>query len=291
MKEKICFIGFGVMGAPMAGHLACAGYAVTAYSRTHAKVELWLTENQAYEVSSASSLDKAVADADIIISCVGNDHDLMGLAQGDHGIVKSAKEGAIWLDHTTSSAKIARELYQAMRERGQHFIDAPISGGQSGAENGCLTVMAGGEADIFNRLEAVLACYSKSATLIGPSGAGQLTKMVNQICLAGTIQGLSEGIHFAQQAGLDAEKVIAAIQHGAAQSWQMDNRAETMIADHFEYGFAVDLMRKDLGICLDQARAMQTGLPVAALVDQFYADVQSMGGNRWDTSSLIKRLK
>lgn len=286
---KVAFIGLGVMGYPMAGFLKTkGGHDVTVYNRTTAKAEKWAAE---YGGTFATSPKEAAQDCDFVFACVGNDDDLRSVTTGPGGAFEGLKQGTIFIDNTTASADVARELYAAAKERGCSFIDAPVSGGQAGAENGVLTVMCGGDQDAFDKAKPVIECFAKFAGLMGGSGAGQLTKMVNQICIAGLVQGLSEAIHFAKRADLDVEKVISAIRGGAAQSWQMENRWETMDAGKFDFGFAVDWMRKDLGICLDTANSMGARLPVTALVDQFYADVQAMNGNRWDTSSLIARLE
>ncbi|WP_454184622.1 NAD(P)-dependent oxidoreductase [Parvibaculum sp. MBR-TMA-1.3b-4.2] len=285
---KVAFLGLGVMGYPMAGHLKKAGHEVTVYNRTAAKAEKWVAE---YGGASAPTPKQAVAGAEIVFACVGNDDDLREVVIGPDGAYHGMESGTIFVDHTTASAEVARELYAAGAERGIAFIDAPISGGQAGAENGVLTVMCGGDEAPFAKAEPVIDCFARSVKLLGGSGAGQLTKMVNQICIAGLVEGLSEGIHFAKAAGLDPEAVIEVISKGAAQSWQMENRYKTMIEGEFDHGFAVDWMRKDLGICLAEARRNGSSLPVTALVDQFYGEVQSMGGNRWDTSSLIARLE
>ncbi|MFD0986817.1 NAD(P)-dependent oxidoreductase [Methyloligella solikamskensis] len=284
---KIAWIGLGVMGFPMAGHIKNAGHEVTVYNRTGATAERW--EKQ-YGGRSAPTPKAAAEGADIVLACVGNDDDLRQVTLGEDGAFHGLGKGAIFVDHTTASAEIARELAEAAKEKGAGFLDAPVSGGQAGAENGALTVMIGGEEADFDRAKPVIDTYAKQATLIGPAGAGQLTKMVNQICIAGLVQSLSEALHFAERAELDIPKVIETISKGAAQSWQMDNRWETMSKGEFEFGFAVDWMRKDFAILLDEARRNGAQLPVAALVDQFYADVQKMGGGRWDTSSLIARL-
>jgi len=285
---KVAFLGLGVMGYPIAGHLKNkGGHEVTVYNRTAAKVDKWIGQ---YGGRSAATPKAAAEGQDFVMCCVGNDNDLREVTLGPDGAFHGLKKGAVFVDHTTASAGIARELYAEAKKRGFDFIDAPVSGGQAGAENGVLTVMCGGDADVYARAEKVIAAYARMCKLLGPAGAGQLTKMVNQICIAGLVQGLSEGIHFAKRAGLDIEGVIEAISKGAAQSWQMENRYKTMAADKFDFGFAVDWMRKDLSICLDEARKNGANLPVAALVDQFYAEVQKMGGRRWDTSSLIARL-
>ncbi|WP_454814737.1 NAD(P)-dependent oxidoreductase [Labrys neptuniae] len=286
---NVAFLGLGVMGFPMAGHLAVrGGHQVTVYNRTPAKAQAWVEK---YGNASAPTPAEAAADADIVFACVGNDDDLRSVTTGPQGAFSGMKKGAVFVDHTTASAEVARELYEAAGKLGLGFIDAPVSGGQAGAENGALGVMCGGDADVYARAEPVIAHYAKACQLMGPSGAGQLTKMVNQICIAGLVQGLSEGVHFANKAGLDIEKVIGVISKGAAQSWQMENRWKPMQEGKFDFGFAVDWMRKDLGICLDTARANGAQLPVTALVDQFYAEVQAMGGRRWDTCSLVARLE
>jgi 3-hydroxyisobutyrate dehydrogenase len=284
---KVAFIGLGVMGYPMAGHLAAGGHELTVYNRTAAKAEAWVAKHGG---NSAPTPRAAAEGAEMAFSCVGNDDDLRSVTLGDDGVLAGLAAGSIYIDNTTASAGVARELFATGKERGIDVIDAPVSGGQAGAENGALTVMCGGEEDAFARANPVIDCYARSCQLMGPSGAGQLTKMVNQICIAGLVQGLSEGMNFGIKAGLDMDKVIAVISKGAAQSWQMDNRAETMCKDEFEFGFAVDWMRKDLGMCFEEARANGARLPVAALVDQFYAQVQARGGRRWDTSSLMHLL-
>jgi 3-hydroxyisobutyrate dehydrogenase-like beta-hydroxyacid dehydrogenase len=284
---KIAFLGLGVMGFPMAGHLAKAGHEVTVYNRTAAKAEAWAAKHKG---RAAATPAEAARGQDLVLACVGNDNDLRSVVMGDAGAFATMGKGAIFVDHTTASAEIARELDAEARRRGLGFIDAPVSGGQSGAENGQLGIMCGGDEATYARAEPVLKTYAKAITLIGPAGAGQLTKMVNQICIAGLVQGLSEGMNFAMRAGLDAEKVLSVITAGAAGSWQMNNRAKTMVADKFDFGFAVDWMRKDLGICLAEANRNKARLPVTALVDQFYAQVQARGGGRWDTSSLYNLL-
>jgi 3-hydroxyisobutyrate dehydrogenase len=286
--RKVAFLGLGVMGIPMAGHLALAGHDVTVYNRSAAKAQEWLKE---FKGRVAPTPREAAAGQDIVFCCVGNDADLRSVVLGEAGAFAGMKPGAIFVDHTTASANIARELYAEATKRGLQFIDAPVSGGQAGAQNGLLTVMCGGEAAAFDRAKPVAMAYSRAFTLLGGSGAGQLAKMVNQIAIAGMVQGLSEAIAFGQKAGLDMAQVLEVIGKGAAQSWQMDNRGKTMIEGKFDFGFAVDWMRKDLGLVLDEAKSNGARLPVTALVDQFYADVQAMGGRRWDTSSLIKRLK
>jgi 3-hydroxyisobutyrate dehydrogenase len=290
--RKVAFLGLGVMGYPMAGHLALAGHRVTVYNRSPAKAEAWCTEFAATATPAHAPLPRlAAADADIVFCCVGNDDDLRSVTLGPDGAFAGMKRGAIFVDHTTASADVARELNAAAAKLGLQFIDGPVSGGQAGAQNGALTVMCGGDAAAFDTVKPVGMAFSKAFTLMGESGAGQLTKMVNQICIAGLVQGLSEAIAFGQKAGLDVNQVLDVIGKGAAQSWQLDNRGKTMVADKFDFGFAVDWMRKDLGLVLDEAKRNGARLPVTALVDQFYADVQAMGGQRWDTSSLIKRLK
>ncbi|GMV60486.1 MAG: 2-hydroxy-3-oxopropionate reductase [Betaproteobacteria bacterium] len=286
--HKVAFVGLGVMGYSMAGHLARAGHHVTVFNRTIKKAERWVDE---YGGNFAGTPREAAAGAQIVFCCVGNDDDLRSVVLGADGAFAGMANDAVFVDNTTASAAIARELHGEARKRGLHFVDAPVSGGQAGAVNGMLTVMCGGDAAAFERIQPVAMAYAKAVTLIGPSGAGQLAKMVNQLCIAGLVQGLSEGINFGLAAGLDMKLVLQVIGKGAAQSWQMDNRGTTMVDDKFDFGFAVDWMRKDLGLCLDEARRNGAPLPVAALVDQFYADVQAMGGGRWDTSSLIRRLR
>jgi 3-hydroxyisobutyrate dehydrogenase len=290
--RKLAFLGLGVMGFPMAGHLARAGHFVTVYNRTAARAEKWLASTtSSQKCASAPTPAAAAAGASMVMMCVGNDDDVRAVALGPDGAVAAMQRGSILVDHTTASATVAREVYRAASARGVGFIDAPVSGGQAGAENGKLTIMVGGDADSFATAEQVLATYAKAVTLMGGPGSGQLTKMVNQICIAGMVQALSEGINFAARAGLDVERVLDVIGKGAAQSWQMDNRGKTMAADQFNFGFAVDWMRKDLSICLGEARANGAALPVTALVDQFYARIQAQGGARWDTSSLIHLLR
>jgi len=284
---RIGFIGLGIMGGPMAGHLQRAGHDVVVFNRTASKADAWVAE---YGGRSAATPREAAADADIVCACVGADHDVRDVTVGDDGAFQAMKADAVFVDHTTASAAVARELHEAARARGLHFIDAPVSGGQAGAQKGQLSVMCGGDAEPFGRVEPVLRTYGKSVVRIGDSGAGQLCKMVNQLCIAGLVQGLAEGLHFAQNAGLDLPAVMSVISKGAAQSWQMENRWQTMVDGKFEFGFAVDWMRKDLGIVLEEARRNGSRLPVAALVDQFYAQVQARGGARWDTSSLIALL-
>ena len=288
-SQKVAFLGLGVMGYPMAGHLAVAGHQVSVYNRTATKSVAFCAEFKSATHGLTPKL--AVAGADIVFCCVGNDADLRSVVLGPEGAFAGMKTGAIFVDHTTASADIARELCAAAKALDFHFVDAPVSGGQAGAQNGALTVMCGGDAAAFDAAKPVGMAFSKAFTLMGASGAGQLTKMVNQICIAGLVQGLSEAVAFGQKAGLDMNQVLDVIGKGAAQSWQMDNRGKTMVADKFDFGFAVDWMRKDLGLVLDEAKRNGARLPVTALVDQFYADVQALGGQRWDTSSLVKRLK
>jgi 3-hydroxyisobutyrate dehydrogenase len=290
--RKLAFLGLGVMGFPMAGHLARAGHSVTVYNRSAPRAEKWLAGvSPSSGSASAPTPAAAAAGADMVMMCVGNDDDVRAVALGPDGAVAAMQPGSIFVDHTTASATVAREVHQAAAARGVRFLDAPVSGGQAGAENGKLTIMVGGDAETFAIAEPVLATYAKAVTLMGGPGSGQLTKMVNQICIAGLVQALSEGINFAARAGLDVERVLDVIGKGAAQSWQMDNRGKTMAADQFNFGFAVDWMRKDLSICLDEARANGAALPVTAIVDQFYARIQALGGARWDTSSLIRVLR
>jgi 3-hydroxyisobutyrate dehydrogenase-like beta-hydroxyacid dehydrogenase len=289
--HEVAFLGLGVMGYPMAGHLARAGHRVTVYNRTGARADRFVAEHRELGARAAPTPAAAVAGADVVLVCVGNDDDVRAVTTGEHGAIAGMSAGATLVDHTTASAQLARELDEACRSHGLRFLDAPVSGGQAGAENGALTIMCGGDAETFEDAQPVLAAYAKAVTHLGPAGSGQLTKMVNQLCIAGLIEGLAEGLHFAEKAGLDERQVVAAISRGAAQSWQMDNRAETMIDGRFDFGFAVQWMRKDLGIALDEARRNGATLPVAALVDQLYADVEAMGGGRWDTSSLIARLR
>ena len=284
---KLAFLGLGVMGYPMAGHLRKDGHSVTVYNRNAEKSAQWVAM---YGGLSAATPREAAQGADIVMMCVGNDNDVRSVVYGADGALAGLANGAVLVDHTTASADVAREVYAEATKAGKHFIDAPVSGGQAGAENGKLTVMCGGDQAAFDRVKDVLALYAKAVTLMGASGAGQLTKMVNQICIAGLVQALSEGLAFAQKAGIDAKLVLEVISKGAAQSWQMENRGSTMVDGKFDFGFAVDWMRKDLGICLAEAKRNGARLPVTALVDQFYADVQQMGGARFDTSSLIKRL-
>jgi 3-hydroxyisobutyrate dehydrogenase-like beta-hydroxyacid dehydrogenase len=286
--RRVAFLGLGVMGHPMAGHLARAGHHVTVYNRTPAKAQAWVGE---YGGQAATTPAQAAAGAEFVFACVGNDDDLRSVVLGDQGALAGMDAGAIFVDHTTASAAVARELNTLALARGVAFVDAPVSGGQAGAVNGLLTVMCGGDATAFEAMRPVAMAFARAVTLVGGSGAGQLAKMVNQVCIAGLVQGLAEGIAFGHKAGLDMKLVLDVIGKGAAQSWQMDNRGKTMVDDQFEFGFAVDWMRKDLGLVLDEARRNGAKLPVTALVDQFYADVQAMGGRRWDTSSLIRRLK
>jgi len=286
--RRVAFLGLGVMGFPMAGHLARAGHDVTVYNRTAAKAEAWAKDHGG---RAATTPAQAAAGADFVFACVGNDDDLRSVVLGEQGAFAGMKPGAVFVDHTTASAAVARELHALAAAKGLAFVDAPVSGGQAGAVHGVLTVMCGGDAPAFDAMKPVTMAYARAVTLVGDSGAGQLAKMVNQICIAGLVQGLSEAIAFGQKAGLDMKLVLDVIGKGAAQSWQMDNRGKTMVDDQFEFGFAVDWMRKDLGLVLDEARRNGARLPVTAVVDQFYGDVQRMGGGRWDTSSLIRRLK
>ena len=290
--RKVAFLGLGVMGWPMAGHLALAGHTVTVFNRTAAKAQAWV---QAFAATGrahhASTPREAAQGADIVLMCVGNDDDVRSVVLGPDGALAGMQSGSILIDHTTASAQLARELYATAQQQGVAFVDAPVSGGQAGAQNGQLTIMCGGDEAAFATAEPVMACFGRAVTLMGPSGSGQLTKMVNQICIAGLVQGLSEAVAFGQKAGLDMDKALQVIGKGAAQSWQLDNRGSTMVRDEFNFGFAVDWMRKDLGLVLQEAQRNGARLPVTALVDQFYADVQAMGGNRWDTSSLIQRLR
>ena len=286
--SKVSFIGLGVMGYPMAGHISKAGHDVTFFNRTTSKAEKWTKE---YGGKFAKSPMEAVKDSDFIFSCVGNDNDLREVTIGENGLFKSAKKNCVYVDNTTASAEIARELYKKAKDSGFQFLDAPVSGGQAGAENGALTVMIGGDEDAFKKASPVIESYSKKMKLLGPEGNGQLAKMVNQICIAGVVQGLSEAINFGLNAKLKMEDVIETISKGAAQSWQMENRYKTMIDDKFDYGFAVDWMRKDLKIAMDEAKRNNSPLPITKLIDEYYGEVQKMGGNRWDTSSLIKRFR
>jgi len=288
MTRRVGFIGLGAMGYPMAGHLARAGYDVRVFNRTAGKAERWVVEHHGTAADSAAAV---AAGTDVVIACVGNDDDVRAVTSGPTGAFATMSAGAVFLDHTTTSATLATEVASAARARGLWFLDAPVSGGQAGAEQGVLTVMVGGEPEPFARVESILGCYARSVRRLGPSGAGQLTKMVNQICIAGLIEGLAEGLHFARAVGLDAEAVVQVIANGAAQSWQMDNRAQSMLAGEYDFGFAVEWMRKDLGFVLDEARRRNVTLSVAELVDGFYAEVEAMGGARWDTSSLLARLE
>jgi 3-hydroxyisobutyrate dehydrogenase len=288
-SKKVAFLGLGVMGYPMAGHLHLAGHQVSVYNRSTAKSIAFCAEYTSAKYGLTPKL--AVQDADIVFCCVGNDDDLRSVILGADGALAGMKKGAILVDHTTASADIARELYVAAKAAGLHFVDAPVSGGQAGAQNGLLTVMCGGDQAAFDAVQPTAMAFSRAFTRMGEAGAGQLTKMVNQICIAGLVQGLSEAVAFGQKAGLDVNLVLDVIGKGAAQSWQLDNRGKTMVADKFDFGFAVDWMRKDLGLVLDESKRNGARLPVTALVDQFYADVQAMGGQRWDTSSLVKRLR
>ena len=285
--QRVAFLGLGVMGHPMAGHLARAGHHVTVYNRTAAKAQAWAA---AYGGATAATPREAAQGAAFVFACVGNDDDLRAVVQGPDGALAGMASGAVFVDHTTASAEVARELHAAARERGLHFVDAPVSGGQAGAVNGVLTVMCGGDTEPFEAMKPVAMAFSRAVTRVGESGAGQLAKMVNQVAIAGLVQGLSEAIAFGMRAGLDMNLVLDVIGKGAAQSWQMDNRGKTMVEGRFDFGFAVDWMRKDLGLVLDEARRNGAKLPVTALVDQFYGDVQQAGGRRWDTSSLITRL-
>jgi len=286
--RRVAFLGLGVMGHPMAGHLARAGHATTVYNRTAAKAAAWVTE---YGGAAAATPREAAAGADIVFACVGNDDDLRAVTLGADGAFGGMKPDAVFVDHTTASAEIARELHRQARTRGLHFIDAPVSGGQAGAVNGALTVMCGGDEAPFGAVQPVALSFARAVTLVGTSGAGQLAKMVNQVAIAGLVQALSEALAFGRRAGLDMPLVLDVIGKGAAQSWQMDHRGRTMLEDRFDFGFAVDWMRKDLGLVLDEARRNGAQLPVTALVDQFYAEIQAQGGSRWDTSSLIRRLR
>ncbi len=284
---KVAFIGLGVMGFPMAGHLAAQGHAVTVYNRTPARAELWLGTHQGRAAPTPAA---AAQGAEYVFTCVGNDQDLFDVTLGAQGVLATMSPGSVLIDNTTASADAARRLYQAARERGVYFLDAPVSGGQAGAENGKLTVMVGGDEEGYAAAEAVIAAFARAVTYMGPAGAGQLTKMVNQICIAGLVQALAEGLAFAEKAGLDGQRVIDVLSKGAAQSWQMENRGRTMLERKFDYGFAVDWMRKDLAICLAEAQRNGSRLPVTQLVDQFYAEVQGKGGSRFDTSSLMLLL-
>ncbi len=286
--RRVAFLGLGVMGHPMAGHLARAGHATTVYNRSAAKAAAWVAE---YGGAAAPTPRAAAAGADAVFACVGNDDDLRAITLGADGAFAGMQPGAVFVDHTTASAEVARQLYQEALARGLHFIDAPVSGGQAGAVNGALTVMCGGDTAPFDAIRPVALCFAKAVTRVGPSGAGQLAKMVNQVAIAGLVQALAEALAFGKRAGLDMPLVLGVIGKGAAQSWQMDNRGKTMLEDCFDFGFAVDWMRKDLGLVLDEARRNGAQLPVTALVDQFYAEIQAQGGQRWDTSSLLRRLR
>ena len=288
MADQVAFIGLGVMGYPMAGHLAAAGLGKRVYNRTASTAERWQKQHGG---TACTTPREAAEGVDVALVCVGNDDDVRSVVFGPDGALTGLAAGSVLVDHTTASAELARELEAACADKGVGFLDAPVSGGQAGAENGQLTVMVGGDADVFDRLEPTLRTYAKRVKRLGGAGSGQLAKMVNQICIAGVLQGLSEGVAFAQAAGLDVDAVVEVIREGAAQSWQMNNRATTMARDEFEFGFAVDWMRKDLDIALGTARQLGARLPLTALVDQFYADVQAMGGGRWDTSSLLRRLR
>ena len=285
---KTAFLGLGVMGYHMAGYLQKAGHETTVYNRTTAKAEKWVAE---FGGTMADTPAKAAEGAEIVFACVGNDDDLRDVVMGQDGAFAGMGEGTIFVDNTTASAAVARELYAVGREIGISFIDAPVSGGEAGAQNGVLTVMCGGDEDAFAKAQPVIDCFARAVTLLGPSGSGQLTKMVNQVCFVATVQGLAEGLNFSERAGLDTKKVLQVISKGAAQSWQMDNRGETMVDDEFDFGFAVDWVRKDLGIVLGEADRNGSVMPMTALIDQFYKDIQAMGGGRWDTSSLIRRLR
>lgn len=288
---RLAFLGLGVMGGPMAGHLAKAGHHVTVYNRTRQKAEQWCKDHADCQVALADTPKQAAQHADLVFSCVGNDRDLREITAGEHGAFHSMRTGTVFVDHTTASAQVARELGQNARDRGFEFLDAPVSGGQVGAINGALTVMVGGDAAAFNKAKPFALAFSKAFTYVGDHGTGQLAKMVNQICVASVIQGLAEGVNFGQKAGLDMKLVLEIISKGAAQSWQMEHRGPTMIDNVFDFGFAVDWMRKDLGLCLEESKRNGAALPVTALIDQFYSDIQRAGGQRWDTSSLIKRLQ
>ena len=288
MTCNVAFIGLGVMGYPMAGYISKAGHNVTVFNRTGAKADKWVGE---YKGSKADTPAKAAENADYIFTCVGNDNDLREVTFGENGIFKTIKKGAVYIDNTTASATVAREIYDHAKKNGFGFLDAPVSGGQAGAENGALTVMIGGDQQDYDKASPIIDCYSKKMKLLGKAGSGQLAKMVNQICIAGLVQGLSEGINFGMKAGLNMEDVIEVISKGAAQSWQMENRYKTMIDDKFDFGFAVDWMRKDLKIAMDEAKNNGSSLPITEIVDKYYGEVQGLGGNRWDTSSLIKRFR
>ena len=288
MSCKVSFIGLGVMGYPMAGHISKGGHDVTVFNRTTSKAEKWVKD---YKGKLAKTPKEAAKNCDFIFTCVGNDNDLREVTLGENGLFKSAKENCVYIDNTTASAEIARELYKKAKSAGFHFLDAPVSGGQAGAENGALTVMIGGDDEAYKKAEPVIDCYSKKMKLLGPAGNGQLAKMVNQICIAGLVQGLSEAINFGLNAKLKMEDVIEVISKGAAQSWQMENRHKTMIGGKFDYGFAVDWMRKDLKIAMEEAKRNNSPLPITKIIDEYYGEIQKMNGNRWDTSSLIKRFR
>jgi 3-hydroxyisobutyrate dehydrogenase-like beta-hydroxyacid dehydrogenase len=288
MSYKVSFIGLGVMGYPMAGFISKAGHDVTVFNRTKAKAEKWVKE---YKGKAANTPAEAAKESDFIFTCVGNDDDLREVSIGKDGLFKSAKKDSVYVDNTTASAEVARELYKEAKNKGFHFLDAPVSGGQAGAESGALTVMIGGDTAAFKKAEPIITCYSKKAKLLGGPGSGQLTKMMNQMCIAGAVQGLAEALNFGINAGLNADDVIETISKGAAQSWQMDNRYKTMVADKFDYGFAVDWMRKDLKIAMNEAKRNGSPVPITTLIDGYYAEIQKMGGNRWDSSSLIALLK
>jgi len=288
MTCNVAFIGLGVMGYPMAGYISKAGHNVTVYNRTTSKAEKWINE---YKGKMASTPEEAAKDSNFVFTCVGNDDDLKEVAIGKKGIFNSIKKGSIYIDNTTASATVARELYKKAKSNGLGFLDAPVSGGQAGAEKGALTVMVGGDEKDFNKAKDIINCYSKKVQLLGPSGSGQLAKMVNQICIAGLVQGLSEALNFGINSGLKMEDVINVISKGAAQSWQMENRYKTMIDDKFDFGFAVDWMRKDLKIAMEEAKKNNSPLPITKIIDSYYEEIQKMGGNRWDTSSLIRRFR
>ena len=288
MTCKVAFIGLGVMGYPMAGYISKAGHNVTVFNRTKSKAEKWIAE---YKGKMANTPAEATKDAEYIFTCVGNDNDLREVTFGDNGAFKTIKKGAVYIDNTTASATIAREIYEYAKKNEFGALDAPVSGGQAGAENGALTVMIGGDQTDFDKAKDKIDCYSKKMKLLGKAGSGQLAKMVNQICIAGLVQGLSEGINFGMKAGLNMEDVIEVISKGAAQSWQMENRYKTMIEDKFDFGFAVDWMRKDLKIAMEEAKRNNSPLPITKIIDEYYGEIQKMGGNRWDTSSLIKRFR
>jgi len=288
MSYKVSFIGLGVMGYPMAGFISKAGHDVTVFNRTKAKAEKWVKE---YKGKAADTPAEAAKDSDFIFTCVGNDDDLREVSIGKDGLCNTAKKDSVYVDNTTASALVARELYKAAKDKGFHFLDGPVSGGQAGAESGKLTVMLGGDEAAFKKAEPIIACYSQKAKLLGGPGSGQLTKMMNQMCIAGAVQGLAEALNFGINAGLNIDDVVETISKGAAQSWQMDNRSKTMVIDKFDYGFAVDWMRKDLKIAMEEAKRNGSPVPITAMIDGFYAEVQKMGGNRWDSSSLIALLK